>query len=152
MKKRNHTLVIVFIFFALLISSCSKKEDEDTMKARKIIEYHMRKFDSLPLSGELVNGVRQIEVKGSQYTWEPENIVVQRGEKIKLIVTSADVWHGFELEGISIPGWDPDKLIKKGENAVIEFVAQEAGVWDVVCTGYCGPGHATMKRKYVVKE
>src|SRR3989339_27502 len=71
--------------------------------------------------------------------------------KNKLVVESLDVPHGFEIEGIVIPGWNPDNLIRKGGKAVLEFTAEEAGVWGVVCTGYCGPGHAGMRRKYIVR-
>ncbi|MBI2658292.1 cupredoxin domain-containing protein [Candidatus Woesearchaeota archaeon] len=144
-------IIMVLVLATFIISACSK-EDDDTAKARKIIEYHKKKFDSLPLSGKVINGVREIEVKGSQYEWQPENIVVKKGEKVRLLVASLDVPHGFEIEGIVIPGWDIGKLIKKGDTAVLEFTAEEAGSWDTVCTGYCGPGHGTMKRKFIVRE
>src|SRR3989338_6153608 len=110
--------IIAFLFIIIfLLSSCSPKEDQDTSKAKKIIEYNKKKFDSLTLSGKVVDGAREIEVKGSQYEWQPENIAVKKGEKIRLLVTSLDVPHGFEIEGFVIPGWDVDNLIKKGEKA-----------------------------------
>lgn len=144
----------IFLFLLLiifLIISCSQKEDEDTLKAGKLIDYHKKKFDNLPLSGKVVNGVREIEVKSFQYGWEPENVVVKKGEKIRFIVESVDVPHGFELEGIVIPGWDPDKAIKKGNKVILDVNADEAGTWDMVCTVYCGPGHTGMKGKYIVR-
>lgn len=144
--------IIIFLLIAVFLIGACSRDDEDTAKARKIIEYHKNKFDSLPLSGKTVNGVREIEVKGSQYEWQPENIVVKKGEKIRLLVTSLDVPHGFEIEGILIPGWDVDRFVRKGDTAVLEFTAEEEGVWDTVCTGYCGPGHGTMKRKFIVRE
>jgi|GEM_PF-3282510 cytochrome c oxidase subunit 2 len=143
--------ILLILVVALFVSSCSS-QDQDASKAKKIIDYHKKKFDSLPLSGRVADGVREIEVKGSQYEWQPENIVVKKGEKIRLIVTSLDVPHGFEIEGIIIPNWNVDNLIKKNEKAVLEFTADEAGVWDTVCTGYCGPGHGTMKKKFIVRE
>jgi len=147
MKKLFFVLALIFVF----ISACAPKEDGDAAKAKKLIKYHKNKFDDLPLSGKVIDNIRVIEVKGSQYDWQPENIVVKKGDKIKLVVESLDVPHGFEIEGIVIPGWNPDNLIRKGGKAVLEFTAEEAGVWGVVCTGYCGPGHAGMRRKYIVR-
>src|SRR3989338_2977166 len=144
---------IIFLFIAMvLISACAPKKDDDTIKAKKLIEYHKNKFDNLPLSGKIVNGVREIELKSFQYGWEPENIVVKKGEKIRFIITSEDAPHGFELEGILIPGWDVDKAVKKGDKVILEVDATEAGTWDLVCTVYCGPGHIGMRGIYIVKE
>ena len=142
--------IILIIALALLLSACST--DEDAIKAQKIIKYHKEKYDSLPLSGKLVDGIREIEVKAYQFRWDPDTIVVKKGEKIRFIVESMDLPHGFEIEGISIPGWNQDKSINKGEKAVIELAAAEAGTWDIVCTAYCGPGHGDMKGKYIVRE
>ena len=145
-------IISILIILAFLVSACSPKEDEDTLKAKKIIEYHKNKFDNLPLSGKVVDGIREIQVKAFQYGWEPENIVVKKGEKIRFVIETADVPHGFELEGIVIPGWDIDKAIKKEDKVILEVNAEEAGAWDLVCTVYCGPGHLGMRGKYIVKE
>ena len=145
--------IIAFLFMAVfLVSACATKEDEDTIKARKIIEYHKNKFDSLPLSGKIVDGVREIEVKAIKYRWEPDTIVVKKGEKIRFIIEAVDVPHGFELEGIVIPGWGPEKAVRKEDKTILEVMADEAGAWDMVCTVYCGPGHTGMKGKYIVKN
>lgn len=146
------TIFAGFILLLFLLSSCSQKEDEADLKAKKIIEYHKTKFDSIPLSGKMVNGVREINVKALQYRWEPENIVVKKGEKIRLVIESPDVPNGFEIEGVQIPGWNLDDTIKKGEKIILEYSADETGTWDMVCTVYCGPGHVGMKGKYIVKE
>ena len=148
MKKITFS-VLILIF---LVSACSPKEDEDAIKARKIIEYNKNKFESLPLSGKIIDGVREINIKAVQYRWEPDTIVVNKGDKIRFIVETADVPHGFELEGINIPGWDTDTLIVKGDKKIIELVAEDVGTWDIVCTVYCGPGHAGMKGKYIVRD
>ena len=152
MKKTFLKILALCLLLAFFISACSPKEDEDTLKAKKIIEYHKKKFDNLPLSGKVVDGAREIELKSIQYRWEPDTIVVKKGEKIRFVIETADVSHGFELEGIVIPDWDPDKAIKKGDKTILEVTADEAGTWDIVCTIYCGPGHTGMKGKYIVRE
>jgi len=50
--------IIALLAFALiLVSACSQVEDEDSIKAKKIIDYHKKKFDALPLSGKIVDGL-----------------------------------------------------------------------------------------------
>ena len=150
MKK---TIFAIFVLSLVFINACNKvSEDTDTPNAKKLLAYNKEKFDKLPLTGNLVNGVREIEVKGFQFNWEPANIVVKKGEKLKIIVESMDVPHGFELEGLVIPNYDINKLILPGKKEVIEFTPQDAGTWDMVCTGYCGQGHATMKGLFIVRE
>ncbi|MBI2558542.1 cupredoxin domain-containing protein [Candidatus Woesearchaeota archaeon] len=144
--------MLMFVLLIIFASACAPKENEDAIKAKKIIEYHKKKFDSLPLSGKIINGVREIEVKSIQYRWEPDTIVVKKGEKIRFVIESIDVPHGFELEGIIIPGWDTENAVKKGDKTMLEINAEEAGEWDMVCTVYCGPGHTGMKGKYIVKN
>ena len=147
MKKELCLLVAL----AILISACSSI-DSDTAKAEKIIGYHKTKFDNLPLSGAIINNAREISIIGSQYSWSPENVILKKGEKARLIVQTTDVQHGFEIEGLQIPNWDPDTIIKRGDKRIIEFTPDEAGVWDMVCTVYCGPGHGEMKGKFIVRE
>jgi len=145
--------IIFVVFVIFLVSSCTTvSEDNDTIKAKKLIDYNKMKFDSLPLSGKVVDGVREIEVKAFQFNWEPENIVVRKGEKLRFIVESIDVPHGFELEGISIPGHDTDELIAPGRKKIIEYTAEDSGAWDLVCSGYCGTGHGVMKGMFIVRE
>ena len=143
--------IIFLMALAFIASSCSVREDKDIIKAKKIIEYHKKKFDNLPLSGKIVDGVREINVKAVQYRWDPDTIVVKKGEKIRFIIESVDVSHGFELEGIQIPGWDTDTAIKKDDKTILEVNADESGAWDLVCTVYCGPGHGGMRGKYIVR-
>jgi heme/copper-type cytochrome/quinol oxidase subunit 2 len=43
-------------------------------------------------------------------------------------------------------------VVKKGQKTEINFVAEKAGEFAIVCSVYCGPGHAEMKGKLIVKE
>ena len=144
-------ILIIWIILLFLIGACSPKEDSDTLKAKKLIDYNNHKYDTLPLTGKIVDGVREIDIKAFQFGWDPDTIIVKKGEKVRITVYAVDAQHGFELEGIQIPGWNTDTIIIKGDKKIIEFVPQEEGKWDMVCTVYCGPGHGEMKGKYIVR-
>ena len=112
----------------------------------KVHQHEMAKDSNSELSGKLEEGVRVIEVKASRYKFEPGQIVVRLGEKVRLIVTSMDVAHGLAISGFKI------KLsIPAGQTASTEFVADKKGTFHVYCSVYCGPGHGHMHASFIVK-
>jgi len=99
------------------------------------------------LSGRIEDGIRVIEVKASRYKFKPDPIVVSLGEKVRLVVTSADVAHG-----IVIPEFSVNLSIPAGKTESVEFVAERKGTFHAHCSVYCGPGHAHMHASLIVKE
>lgn len=149
MKKINAVLFLVMILPMLVLSGCSI-QDEDLIKATKIVDYNDGTYDDLEVSGELKDGVREIHVEAYQFFFTPEKIVVNKGEKIRLIISAEDVPHGFEIEGFQIPDYDIDTIIRPGMPLILEFDADEEGVWEFICSIYCGFGHSTMKGLFIV--
>jgi cytochrome c oxidase subunit II len=133
----------------LIFTGCSNGDNES--KAQKLIDYQATKYDSSQPSGKLVQGVREIDVTATKFFWEPNMIVVNEGEKVRLKIATIDVPHGFEIEGLQIPGYDINTKIEKGKPITVEFEATEKGSWDVLCTIYCGAGHGSMKAKFIIK-
>ena len=143
-------MAVLSLLLISLIAGCT--QDSDTLKAQKLIDYNDKKYDNYSLTGSLVDGVRVINVKAYQFYFEPEIIVVNKGDRIKLVVDAVDVPHGFEIEGFNIPDYDIETVIRPGIPLELDFYALEAGEWDFICTIYCGFGHSNMKGKWVIKE
>ena len=90
---------------------------------------------------------RVIEVIAKRFAFEPAEIEVTVGEKVTLAVRSADGVHGVEIKKFKVK-----KEIPRGaEPVMIEFTANEAGRFPIVCSEYCGDGHDDMKGALVVK-
>lgn len=99
------------------------------------------------LSGEVVNGVREVKVEARRWEFVPNRIVVKRGEPVRIIAKSTDVAHGFGLSAFNInEKLPPNKEVK------IEFTPDEAGEFEFHCTVYCGEGHDRMRGTLAVKE
>ena len=96
-------------------------------------------------SGKLIEGVRVIELKASKYKFEPDPIVVKKGEKVRIIASSSDVAHG-----ISIPEFKLSLAIPAGKESTAEFSADKGTVTSY-CSVYCGTGHGKMQGKLIVK-
>jgi len=86
---------------------------------------------------------RTIEVVARRFAFEPAEIQVALGERVRLLVRSADGLHGIEIK--------VSKEIPRGNKPVaIEFTADEAGRFPILCSEYCGDGHDDMKGTLVV--
>lgn len=99
----------------------------------------------LQLSGKVVDGVRVVDVKASRYKYEPDPIVVKLGEKVRVVVTTADVAHGFAVSEFKV-----NLDVSPGKTETAEFTADKAGEFTEYCTVYCGAGHFNMRGKFIV--
>ena len=94
-----------------------------------------------------ISKIKEINLEAFQYGFSPDKIVVKKGDIVKIYATSRDVTHGFYIKeyGINVP-------IKKGEVSKIEFLADKAGEFNIICSIYCGPGHRDMRAKLIVEK
>ena len=89
---------------------------------------------------------REIEVVAKRFAFEPPRIEVEEGERVRLIVISGDGIHGVEIKKFKV-----SKTVPRGDKAVtIEFTANAAGEFPILCSEYCGEGHEDMKGMLVV--
>jgi cytochrome c oxidase subunit 2 len=89
---------------------------------------------------------RVIEVVARRYAFEPAEIEVAAGEPVRLLVKSGDGLHGLEIKALKVK-----KEIPRGsEPVVIEFTAPGPGRFPILCSEFCGDGHADMKGMLVV--
>jgi cytochrome c oxidase subunit 2 len=89
---------------------------------------------------------RTIEVVAKRFAFEPGRIEVTEGERVRLVVTSADGVHGLEIKKFKVS----KKIPRGGEPVTIDFVASSAGEFPILCSEYCGDGHQDMKGMLVV--
>ena len=89
---------------------------------------------------------RVIEVVVKRFAFEPARIEVTEGERVRLMVKSADGPHGIAIKKFKV-----SQALKRGDQPVsIEFTASAAGEFPILCSEYCGEGHDDMKGMLVV--
>jgi len=98
------------------------------------------------VSGTLENGVRVIQMRAFQFNFDPNPVIVNEGEKIKLVVTSTDVTHG-----ISIAEFGVNVKLFPGRPSIIDFTADKSGTFIFYCSVPCGAGHRSMRGRLIVK-
>lgn len=90
---------------------------------------------------------RIIEVTARRFTFEPATIEVADGERVRLVVKSADGVHGLQIRKFRV-----NKIIPRGGQTVnIDFVATAPGTYEILCSEECGDGHEAMTGTLIVK-
>jgi cytochrome c oxidase subunit 2 len=89
---------------------------------------------------------RVIEIVVRRFAFEPAEVQVAVGERVRLMVRSADGLHGIEIKKFRIA-----KEVPRGNKPVaIDFTADETGRFPILCSEFCGDGHDDMKGTLVV--
>jgi len=98
-------------------------------------------------------GSFDVTVHARQWTWvfeypdgtKTSNLAVPAGRDVKLNIVSEDVIHGFYL-----PGYRIQVDAVPGMKTYAWFKAARIGVFDILCTVYCGTNHSGMLAKLFV--
>lgn len=91
-------------------------------------------------------GPRIVEVLAKRFAFEPATIDVTEGERVRLLVKSADGVHGLQIKKARV-----NTLIPRGGQPVaIDFVAPAPGSYPILCSEECGEGHEQMTGTLVV--
>lgn len=98
-------------------------------------------------------GVRQVGPNeyeavmiGRIWSFTPTQIEVPAGADVTFILTSADVIHGFNVEGTRV-----NMMLIPGQVTRNRYRFKQPGEYTIICHEYCGVGHHTMFGKVVVK-
>ncbi len=90
--------------------------------------------------------VKTFAVVAQRYSFDPAVIDVTQGDRVRLVITSADGVHGLGIRKFKV-----NQLVPRGGQPVtVEFTATEAGTFAIVCSEACGEGHADMRGTLVV--
>ena len=98
-------------------------------------------------------GAFEVTVHSRQWSWlfeypdgkKTPALVVPAGRDVKLTIGSDDVIHGFYL-----PGYRIQVDAVPGMKTYAWFKASRIGVFDILCTVYCGTNHSGMLAKLYV--
>ena len=130
MKKIILLLLVLSIF---LISACAQQKLARDIDVEEKVVVPSRE-------------VKEFKLTAKQFAFEPSAIEVNKGDRVRLIVTSTDVPHG-----IAIPEYGINERLDPGKPVTIEFTAEKEGTFTTFCSVFCGSGHSNMKGKIVVR-
>jgi cytochrome c oxidase subunit 2 len=91
---------------------------------------------------------RVVPIVARRFAFEPSKIEATVGERLQLVITSADGVHGVEIKKFKIKKEVP----RGGEAVTIEFTATTEGSFPILCSEYCGNGHNDMTGMLIVRS
>lgn len=91
--------------------------------------------------------VREIKMTAKKYEFNPSEIRVKQGERVRLLITALDRKHGFQIKAYGIK-----VELEKEKQTVVEFVADKPGEFPFKCSVRCGWRHGRMKGKLIVES
>lgn len=81
----------------------------------------------------------EVVILASAFLYDPMEIEVPVDSKVKFIVTTKDVIHGFEVAKTNI-----NMMVEPGYISEYVTTVDKTGEYLIVCNEYCGVGHAQM--------
>lgn len=105
--------------------------------------------ESVKVSNEAVTSTgatKEFSITAKQFSFDPASITVNKGDHVKITLTSADVEHGFSLSQFGV-----NTTFGAGETKTVEFDATKSGTFTFLCSVVCGSGHTQMKGTLVVQ-
>ena len=79
------------------------------------------------------------------WAWTPSPLHVPQGAAITFIVTSADVLHGFEVQGTTI-----NLTAVPGIVGSVTYTFAHPGTYNIICNEFCGIEHQAMVGRIIV--
>lgn len=145
-------IVLLLVLSIFLISACAQQKvekPEDLVgQGTPVPEQETQQETEQQTQQETQQStsIKEFTMTAKQFTFTPESIEVNKGDKVRLIVTSLDVPHGF-----SIPEYGINERLDPGKPVTIEFTADKEGTFTAFCSVFCGSGHSNMKGKLIVR-
>lgn len=71
------------------------------------------------------------------YRWDPGTVVVRKGDRVTLHFHGVNgAKHPFEIRGYNVRG-----TVEKGKQTTVQFVADRAGIFEIVCLAHPDGAH-----------
>ena len=87
----------------------------------------------------------EVHLTGRLWAWVPSPLHIPQGATVTFHVTSADVLHGFEVQGTTI-----NMTAVPGITGTTTYTFRKPGILNIICNEYCGIEHQAMVGMIVV--
>src|SRR3989344_1497102 len=124
-------ILAVILVIAFLISACTTSGNN---------------ADNADVSDNAAAEVSEFSIVAKNWEFDPAEITVNKGDTVRLLITSVDVDHGF-----AIPEFGVSEKLSPGEEVTVEFVADKTGEFTFFCNVFCGSGHQEMRGRLIVQ-
>lgn len=145
-KRVMKNILLIFLILALFIlAGCQSKTQQETISTT-LPQVNVVNTGNDDTNYQLTGKTVEIDMTAKKFEFDPSTITVNKGDKVKIKLTSTDVNHG-----IAIPEYGISQKVDVGKTETIEFIADKSGEFTFFCNVFCGSGHKEMKGNLIVK-
>ena len=152
MQGKNMRLLVVFLL--ILATGCIMQSEEKSamVLTLNLTQSEERVLSNISTDQDLtMNGtqevnetkegteVREFNITAKKYYFEPSELMVNKGDIVRLRITSADITHGFFLGA-----YDIIERLEPGKTIEIEFNASKAGTFPFISNAKYEEGNPKM--------
>jgi len=74
--------------------------------------------------------VKEFNVNGKNFSFDPSQITVKKGDKVKITFKDEDGFHNLVISGYNVE----TKKINTGQEQTVEFIADKTGQFEYYCS------------------
>lgn len=141
----NRTAIIAVIVIALVVGGLiyvksSKTTAKPSMQTAKVTsptqpqptaQESTAPNETSPTGAAAEQGaVKEFTITGSNFSFDPKEIKVKKGDTVKILFKNADGFHDWRVDEFNAA----TKKIKGGEQDSVQFVADKAGTFEYYCS------------------
>ena len=138
---------IILILFVIFLVGCAGQSKDVSDAGYGELSGAIQEQNGDDASGIIgQDTIKEFTITAKRFEFNPNEITVNNGDRVRLKITSMDVTHGF-----SLPSFNINKDLNPGEEVIIEFTADKTGTFTFACSVVCGSGHGSMNGRLIVK-
>lgn len=154
MNKKFIYAIIALVILSLVLIVFSGKKNSNTDNSSQTIEKNVVQSplvaSTTPPNTKqdiVTKDVKEFFVTGNNYTFVPPQIVVKKGDTVKINFKDGGGFHDLKIDEFGVA----TKKLKNGESDTVTFIADKAGSFEYYCS--IGNHRAMgMKGVLIVKE
>lgn len=138
---------LVFVFFLAIVTAALAGGIQAPAPVGQIDPNDLSGTDfARPGLRQLSPGHYEAYILAQNWTWTPNEIRIPAGSRLTLYLTTADVQHGFKVEGTNL-----NAMVVPGQVTKLSRTFKTPGEYLIVCHEYCGNNHHNMSGKIIVE-
>jgi len=133
--KKTYIIVLILVIAILLVLFLTTKDSKLEAPVLPNTEALPNTADvitdtNIVTYGDTENAIKEFTISGQNFSFTPNSLTVNKGDKVKITFQSIEGFHDFKIDEYGIA----TKQLKSPNQEVLEFTADKAGSFEYYCS------------------